>query len=106
MPVILPTFVEENDKIRSVYGGSVGETRKTTKSHLSTGDQLGKRKYLSTFFSTEFRTDRRVHGGSNKEPLTRSGDEAFGDLNRVIVGEIEENDDKIRSVYGGSVGEA
>ena len=24
----------------------------------------------------------------------------------LIVGEIEENDDKVRSVYGGSVGEA
>ena len=32
--------------------------------------------------------------------------EAFGDLNRVIVGEIEENDDKVRSVYGGSVEQA
>ena len=29
--------------------------------------------------------------------------EAFGDFNRVVVGEIEENDDKVRSVYGGSV---
>ena len=60
---------------------------------------MRKRKCLSTFFSTEFRTDRRVNDGSNKEPLT----EAFGDLNRVIAGEIEENDDKVRSVYGGSV---
>ena len=67
---------------------------------------MGKRKCLSTFFSTEFRTDRRVNGGSNKEPLTRRGDEAFGDLNSVIVGEIEENDDKVRSVYGGSVEQA
>ena len=25
---------------------------------------------------------------------------------KVIVAEIEENDDKVRSVYGGSVGEA
>ena len=33
------------------------------------GDQLGKRKCLSTFFSTEFRADRWVNGGSNKEPL-------------------------------------
>ena len=67
---------------------------------------MGKRKCLSTFFSTEFRTERRVNGGSNKEPLARRGDEAFGDLNRVIVGEIEENDDKVRSVYGGSVEQA
>ena len=88
--VILPTF---------------GKSRKTTKSHPSTGDQLGKRKCLSTFFS-EFRADRRVYGGSNKEPLARWGDEAFGDLNRVIVEEIEENDDKVRSVYGGSVEQA
>ena len=78
----------------------------TTKSDPSTGDQLGKRKCLSTFFSTEFRADRWVNGGSNKEPLARRGDEAFGDLNRVIVGEIEENDDKVRSVYGGSVEQA
>ena len=70
------------------------------------GDQLGKRKCMSTFFSTEFRADRWVNGGSNKEPLARWGDEAFGDLNRVIVGEIEENDDKVRSVYGGSVEQA
>ena len=84
---------EKNDKVPSVYEGS----------DPSTEDQLGKRKCLSTFFSSEFRTDRRVNGGSNKEPLTRWGDEAFGDLNRVIVGEIEENDDKVRSVYGGSV---
>ena len=72
--------------------------RKTTESHPSTGDQLGKRKCLSAFFSTEFRSDRRVNGGSNKEPLARRGDEAFGDLNRVIVGEIDDNDDKVRSV--------
>ena len=52
---------EKNDKVPSVYGGS----------DPSTGDQLGKRKCLSTFFSSEFRTDRRVNGGSNKEPLTR-----------------------------------
>ena len=52
--VILPTF-----------------GKSTTKSDPSTGDQLGKRKCLSTFFSTEFRTDRRVNGGSNKETLTR-----------------------------------
>ena len=36
-------------------------------------------------------------------------DEAFGDLNRVrscqLLKQIEENDDKVRSVYGGSVGE-
>ena len=57
---------------------------------------------LFTFFSTEFRADRWVNGGSNNEPLTRWGDEAFGDLNRVIVAQIEEND-KVRSVYGGSV---
>ena len=57
---------------------------------------------LCTFFSTEFRADRWVNGGSNDEPLTRLGDEAFGDLNRVIVAQIEEND-KVRSVYGGSV---
>ena len=49
----------------------VNKSRKTTKSHPSTGDQLGKRKCLSTFFSTEFRADRRVYGGSNKEPLAR-----------------------------------
>ena len=54
--VIVPTF---------------GKSRKTTKSDPSTGDQLGKRKCLSTFFSTEFRPDRRVNGGSNKETLTR-----------------------------------
>ena len=78
----------------------------TTKSDPSTGDQLGKHKCLSTFFSTEFRAYRWVNGGSNKEPLARRGDEAFGDLNRVIVGEIEENDDKVRSVYGGSVEQA
>ena len=57
---------------------------------------------LFTFFSTEFRADRWVNGGSNNEPLTRWGDEAFGDLNRVIVAQIEEND-KVRPVYGGSV---
>ena len=44
--------IEENDKVRSVYGGSVGES-------------------LFTFFSTEFRADRWVNGGSNNEPLTR-----------------------------------
>ena len=49
----------------------VNKSRKTTKSHPSTGDQLGKRKCLSTFFSIEFRADRRVYGGSNKEPLAR-----------------------------------
>ena len=32
--------------------------------------------------------------------------EAFSDLNRVIVGEIEENDDKVRSVHGGSAEQA
>ena len=53
--------IEENDKVPSVYGGS----------DPSTEDQLGKRKCLSTFFSSEFRTDRQVNGGSNKEPLTR-----------------------------------
>ena len=63
---------------------------------------MGKRKCLFTFFSTEFRADRWVNGGSNNEPLTRSGDEAFGDHNRVIVAQIEEND-KVRSLYGGSV---
>ena len=31
--------------------------------------------------------------------------EAFGDLNRVIVGKTDKND-KVPSVYGGSVGEA
>ena len=72
------------------------------KSDPSTGDQLGKRKCLFTLFSTEFRADRWVNGGSNNEPLSRWGDEAFGDLNRVIVGQIEEND-KVRTVYGGSV---
>ena len=91
MRVVLPTFGNKS--------------KKTTESDPSTGDQLGKRKCLFTFFSTEFRADRCVNRGSNKEPLTRCGDEAFGDLNRVIVGEIEEND-KVRSVYGGSVGEA
>ena len=54
--VVLPTF---------------GKSRKTTESHPSTGDQLGKRKCLSAFFSTEFRSDQRVNGGSNKEPLAR-----------------------------------
>ena len=68
------------------------KSRKTTKSDPSTGDQLGKQKCLFTFFSTEFRADRWVNGGSNNELLTRLGDEAFGDLNRVIVGQIEEND--------------
>ena len=63
---------------------------------------MGKRNCLFTFFSTESRADRWVNGGSNNEPLTRRGDEAFGDLNRVIVAQIEEND-KVRSVYGGSV---
>ena len=47
------------------------KSRKTTKSDPSTGDQLGKRKCLFTFFSTEFRGDRWVNGGSNNEPLTR-----------------------------------
>ena len=46
--------IEENDKVRSVYGGS-----------------FGKRKCLFTFFSTEFLGDRWVNGGSNNEPLTR-----------------------------------
>ena len=41
------------------------------KSDPSTGDQLGKRKCLFTFFSTDFRADRWVNGGSNNEPLTR-----------------------------------
>ena len=89
--VVLPTFGNKS--------------RKTTKSDPSTGDQLGKRKCLFTFFSTEFRADRWLNGGSNNEPLTRSGDVAFGDLNRVIVGQIEENDE-VRPVYGGSVEEA
>ena len=43
--------IEENDKVRS--------------------DQQWKRKCLFTFFSTEFRGDRWVNGGSNNEPLTR-----------------------------------
>ena len=55
--VVLPT-----------YGN---KSRKTTKSDPSTGDQLGKRKCLFTFFSTEFCADRCVNGGSYKEPLTR-----------------------------------
>ena len=56
--------------------------------------------------SVPWYADRWVNGGSNKEPLARWGDEAFGDLNKLIVGEIEENDDKVRSVYGGSVEQA
>ena len=91
--------IEENDIVRSVNGGSVlriekngqdrrvrgvtttlsrkptdrarNKSKKTTKSDPSTGDQLGKRKCLFTFYSKEFRADRCVNGGSNKEPLTR-----------------------------------
>ena len=73
----------------------VAQTKKSGLRGISWGS-------LFTFFSTEFRADRWVNGGSNDEPLTRLGDEAFGDLNRVIVAQIEEND-KVRSVYGGSV---
>ena len=88
MRVVLPSFGNKS--------------RKTTKSDPSTGDQLRKCKCLFTFFSTEFRADLWVNGGSNNEPLTRWGEEAFGDLNRVIVAQIEQND-KVRFVYGGSV---
>ena len=48
-----------------------GKSRKTTTSDPSMGDQLGKREFLFKPVSTEFRTDRRVNGGSNNEPLTR-----------------------------------
>ena len=57
--------------------------------------------------SVPFRGDRWVNDGSNKEPLisNHQTSEAFGDLNRVIVGKTEKNDE-VPSVYGGSVGEA
>ena len=46
--------IEENDIVRSVYGGSVGETRI----------------YIKTCFNkVPCRADRCVNGGSNKEPL-------------------------------------
>ena len=85
--------IEENDKVRSVYGGI---------SWVS----------LFTFFSTEFRADRWVNGGSNgnKSRKTTSPDRSTIRIYAPVGGvfswgslkQIEEND-KVRSVYGGSV---
>ena len=77
VPVILPTF---------------GKSRKTTKSDPSTGDQLGKREFPAR--------------PCRKEPLTTTLSRKPNGRARHFANfrKIEEND-KVRSVYGGSVGE-